>query len=65
MDLGEMETNACVVLSSLPVAINVFLMSQDFGAEEGAASNAIFVSTFLSALTVPLVLTILGVAAGP
>ena len=60
--LGELETNACVVLSCLPVAINVFLMSQDFGAEEGAASNGIFVSTFLSALTVPLTLTILGVA---
>ena len=37
-------------------------MSQDFGAEEGAASNGIFLSTFLSALTVPLTLTILGVA---
>ena len=36
-------------------------MAQDFDAEEGAASNGIFVSTFLSALTVPLTLTLLGV----
>lgn len=49
-------------MASLPVAINIYLMAQDFKAEEGAASNSIFVSTFLSALTVPLTLTLLGAA---
>ena len=62
MGLGELETNATVLLSALPVAINVFLMANEFEAEEGAASNAIFLSTLLSAAGVPLVLTLLGVA---
>ena len=37
-------------------------MANEFEAEEGAASNAIFLSTLLSAAGVPLVLTLLGVA---
>lgn len=59
--LGALETNAATLLAALPCAINTYLMAQDFGAEEGGASNGIFVSTFLSALTVPFVLTLLGV----
>ena len=62
LGLGTLETNAVVLMASLPVAINIYLMAQDFKAEEGAASNSIFVSTFLSALTVPLKLTLLGAA---
>lgn len=62
LGLGEIETNATTLLAALPCAINTYLMAQDFKAEEGGASNGIFVSTFLSALTVPLVLTLLGVA---
>ena len=62
LGLGTLETNAVVLMASLPVAINIYLMAQDFKAEEGAASNSIFVSTFLSALTVPLTLTLLGAA---
>ncbi|MDO5532773.1 AEC family transporter [Sutterella sp.] len=61
IDLGELETNAAVLLAALPVAINIYLMSQEFGAEEGGASNGIFLSTFVSAVTVPLTLTLLGV----
>ena len=49
-------------MAALPVAINAYLMAQDFEAEEGGASNAIFVSTFASAITVPLTLTLLSVA---
>ena len=59
--LGEIETNATTLLSSLPVAINLYIMATEFEAEEGAASASIFVSTFISALTVPLTLTLLGV----
>lgn len=61
MRLGELETNAAVLLSALPVATNVFLMANEFESEEGAASNAIFLSTLLSTVGVPLVLTFLGV----
>ena len=59
--LDEITTNACVLTAALPVAINVYLMATEFRSEEGAASNAIFVSTMLSALLIPLTLTILGV----
>lgn len=60
--LGDLETQATVLMASLPIAINIYLMSQEFKAEEGGASNGIFISTFLSALTVPVTLTLLGVA---
>lgn len=59
--LDEITTNACVLTASLPVAVNVFLMASEFKSQEGAASNAIFVSTLLSALLIPLTLTLLGV----
>lgn len=61
LGLGEIETNAATVLACLPVAINLYIMAAQFESEEGAASNAIFVSTFISAFTVPLTLTLLGV----
>lgn len=60
--LDIMTTNACVLTAALPVAINVYLMASEFRSEEGAASNAIFVSTMLSALLIPLTLTLLGVS---
>ena len=59
--LGAMETQATTLLSSLPVAINLYIMSVEFEAEEAMASNAIFVSTLISAVTVPLTMTLLSV----
>lgn len=59
--LGELQTNATTLLSCLPVAINLYIMSNEFESEEAAASNAIFVSTLISAVTVPLTLALLGV----
>ena len=61
ISLDTITTNACVLTAALPVAINVYLMASEFRSEEGAASNAIFVSTMLSALLIPLTLTLLGV----
>ena len=63
--LDEITTNACVLTASLPVAINVYLMASEFRSQEGAASNAIFVSTMLSALLIPLTLTLLGLTSSP
>ena len=62
ISLDTITTNACVLTAALPVAINVYLMASEFRSEEGAASNAIFVSTMLSALLIPLTLTLLGVS---
>ena len=59
--LGQMETQATTLLSSLPVAINLYIMSVEFEAEEAMASNAIFISTLISAVTVPLTMTLLAV----
>ena len=61
MGLSEIVTQAAVLTAALPVAINIYIMAVDFRSEEGAASNAIFVSTILSAVTIPIVLTLLGV----
>ncbi len=58
--LSEWQTNATTLLSSLPVAINLYIMANEFESEEAAASNAIFVSTLISAVTVPLTLALLG-----
>ena len=61
LGLDAVQTNAATVLACLPVAINLYIMATQFESEEGAASNSIFVSTFISAFTVPLTLTLLGV----
>lgn len=63
--LGDIETQACVITATLPVAINIYIMASEFKSQEGAASNAIFVSTFLSALVIPFALTLLGVTVVP
>jgi len=61
LDLGLLETHTATVMACLPCAINLYIMACEFNAEHGAASNAICVSTLVSALTVPLTLTLLGV----
>ena len=60
--LSEEVTQAAVLTAALPVAINIYMMAVDFRSEEAAASNAIFVSTILSAISIPIVLTLMGVA---
>lgn len=61
LGVAEVETNAATLLSCLPVAINLYIMAAQFESQEDEASSAIFVSTFISAITVPLTLTLLGV----
>ena len=61
LGLPTLETQVATLMSTLPVAINVYIMSADFKAEEGAASSSILLSTLLSALTVPLVLAFFGI----
>ena len=59
--LSKEVTQAAVLTAALPVAINIYMMAVDFRSEEAAASNAIFVSTILSAISIPIVLTLMGV----
>ena len=60
-DLNNIETYTVTLTAALPVAINVFLMASDFKSEEDTVSNAIFTSTLLSAVAIPITLTLMGV----
>ena len=57
--LSEIQTQAATLLSSLPVAVNLYIMAAQFESEEDLASSSIFISTFISAFTVPLTMTLL------
>lgn len=59
--LPATETRAVVLMGALPVGANVYLMSRQFGALEGPVAASLVMSTALAAITVPLVLTLLGV----
>ena len=59
LDLPMIETQVAVLLAALPVGINVYLMSREFRAMEGAVATGILLSTALAALTTPAVLALL------
>ena len=59
LGLPKIETQVAVLLAALPVGINVYLMSREFRAMEGAVATSILVSTALAALTTPAVLALL------
>lgn len=60
--LPARETQAMVMLASLPVGVNVYLMGRHFGALEGPVAASLLMSTLAAAVTTPLVLTLVGVA---
>ena len=60
LGLPPMETRVVVLLSSIAVGANVFLMSRQFKALEGPVASSLVLSTGLAALTTPLVLTLTG-----
>ncbi len=57
--LPLMETKVVVLLASLAVGINVYLMSRQFNTLEAPVASSLVLSTALAALTTPLVLTLL------
>lgn len=57
--LPPVETQAVVLLAALAVGVNVYLMAREFGAMQAAVATSMVLSTALSALTVPVVLTLL------
>ncbi len=61
LGLPPLETQAVVLLGSLAVGANVYLMSRQFGVLEGAVATSLVLSTGAAAFTTPLVLTLLGV----
>lgn len=58
--LPPMETQVVVLLSSMAIGANVYLMSRQFKALEGPVASSLVLSTGLAALTTPLALTLVG-----
>lgn len=59
LGLPRLETQVVVLLASISVGVNVYLMAREFGALEGAVATSMLLSTILAAVTTPLVLTLL------
>ena len=59
LGLPSMETQVVVLLASIAVGANVYLMSRQFQSLEGPVASSLLLSTGLAALTTPLVLTLL------
>lgn len=62
LSLPPRETQAIVLLASLPVGVNVYLMARQFGALEGPVAASLLLSTLAAAVTTPLTLALVGVA---
>jgi len=58
--LPPLETRVVVMLASLPVGANVYLMSRQFGVLGGPIASSLVVSTVLAAATTPIVLALMG-----
>jgi predicted permease len=60
--LPPLETQVGVMLASLPVGANVFLMARQFNTLEGPIASSLVFSTAFAAVTTPLVLTLSALA---
>lgn len=58
LELPAMETQVVVLLASIGVGANVYLMSRQFKVLEGPVAGSLVLSTLLAALTTPLVLAL-------
>jgi len=62
LSLPPLETQAIVMLASLPVGANVYLMSRQFDTLGGPVAASLVLSTALAAVTMPLILALMGAA---
>ncbi len=58
LKLPPMETQVVVLLASIGVGANVYLMSRQFKVLEGAVAGSLVISTSIAALSTPLILTL-------
>jgi predicted permease len=56
LSLPTIETQAVVMLASLPVGANVYIMARQFGALQAPVATSLVLTTALAALTTPLLL---------
>jgi len=59
LGLPPMETQVVVLLASLAVGANVYLMARHFKLLEGPVAGSLILSTVLSAVTTPLVVSLM------
>ena len=59
LGLPAVETQAVVMLASLPVGANVYLMARQFGALEGPIAASLVVTTLAAAATTPFLLSLM------
>ena len=60
LGLPTMETQVIVLLASIAIGANVYLMSRQFKTLEGPVASSLVLSTGLAALTTPLLMTLVG-----
>ncbi len=60
LGLPPLETRVVVLLGSLAVGVNVYLMARQFQALEGAVATSLMLSTVAAALTTPVFLALTG-----
>ncbi len=60
LGLPAMETRVVVLLASMAIGINVFVMSRQFNTLQGPVASSLVLSTVLAAVTTPLALTLVG-----
>ncbi len=58
LHLPSLETKVVVLLASIATGVNVFLMARQFKVLEGAAAGSLLLSTGLSGLSTPLLLSL-------
>jgi len=61
LDLPAIETSAVVLLASMAVGANVYLMAAQYQTMQAAVAASLVASTAFSALTTPLLLWAIGV----
>ncbi len=59
LHLPPLETKSIVLLASCAVGANVYLMSMQFEALQGAVAGSLVISTAVAAITTPAILTVL------
>jgi malonate transporter and related proteins len=60
LHLPAMETRVVVLLASISVGVNVYLMARQFNTLHTAVASSLVLSTLLAAFTTPLLLTLVG-----
>ncbi len=61
LNLAPMETRVVVLLASIAVGVNVYMMARQFNTLQVAVASSLVLSTVLATFTVPLLLAMIGI----